>query len=186
MNQRRSILVRSAVYQEGPKNPLKGISLKPLVSALNAQFGVGAGGKRGENYNLPCLRSQGALQWHGDHDPAYAETCSCAGQFRGPVTGLYRIPYESGLNLYCGALGGKEPVNTGSGSSRAKAWSRQAPSAVCSVACLEWANADRGTTLACYGHNDPVSALEIFPAKEAKRRSDCCGKHLGCPETGYR
>ena len=44
---RRSILVRSAVYQEGPKNPLKGISLKPLVSALNAQFGVGAGGKRG-------------------------------------------------------------------------------------------------------------------------------------------
>jgi hypothetical protein len=45
---RRSILVRSAVYQEGPKNPLKGISLKPLVLALNAQFGVGAGGKRGE------------------------------------------------------------------------------------------------------------------------------------------
>ena len=43
---RRSILVRTAVYQEGPKNPLKGITLKPLVPALNAQFGVGAGGKR--------------------------------------------------------------------------------------------------------------------------------------------
>ena len=46
LTERRSILVRSAVYQEGPKNPLKGISLKPLVPALNAQFGVGAGGKR--------------------------------------------------------------------------------------------------------------------------------------------
>jgi len=49
---RRSILVRSAVYQEGPKNPLKGISLKPLVFALNAQFGVGAGGKRGKSDSL--------------------------------------------------------------------------------------------------------------------------------------
>ena len=43
----RSILVRSAVYQEGSKNPLKGISLKPLVLASYAQFGVGAGGKNG-------------------------------------------------------------------------------------------------------------------------------------------
>ena len=43
--QRRSILVRTAVFQEGPKNPLKGISVKPLVPALNAQFGVGAGRK---------------------------------------------------------------------------------------------------------------------------------------------
>ena len=37
--------VRTAVFQEGPKNPLKGISVKPLVPALNAQFGVGAGRK---------------------------------------------------------------------------------------------------------------------------------------------
>ena len=80
--QRRSILVRSAVYQEGPKNPLKGISLKSLVSALNAQFGVGAGGKRGKGTMLrPCLRSQGALQRHGGFDPVSAETCYCAGQF---------------------------------------------------------------------------------------------------------
>ena len=77
--QRRSILVRSTVYQEGPKNPLKGISLKPLVLALNAQFGVGAGGKRASS--LACLRSQGALQWHGEPDPVCVETCSCAGQF---------------------------------------------------------------------------------------------------------
>ena len=47
----RSILVRSAVYQEGPKNPLKGISLKPLVSAWDAQFGVDAGGKRGRTFS---------------------------------------------------------------------------------------------------------------------------------------
>ena len=33
-------------FQEGPKNPLKGISMKPIVSALNAQFGVDAVGKR--------------------------------------------------------------------------------------------------------------------------------------------
>ena len=42
--QRRSILVRSVVYQEGPKNPLKGISMKSLVFASYAQFGVDAGG----------------------------------------------------------------------------------------------------------------------------------------------
>jgi len=33
-----------------------------------------------------------------------------------------------------------------------------------------------------YGHNNNGSALEIFPAKEAKRRFDCGGKHLGCSE----
>ena len=55
--QRRSILVRSAVYQEGPKNPLKGISLKPLVPALDAQFGVGAGGKHGKECRACVLRA---------------------------------------------------------------------------------------------------------------------------------
>ena len=57
MDQRRSILVRSAAYQEGPKNPLKGTSLKPLVSALNAQFGVGAGGKRDPSDRACVLRA---------------------------------------------------------------------------------------------------------------------------------
>ena len=42
---RRSILVRSAASEEGPKNPLKGIAVKPLVPASYAQFGVGAGWK---------------------------------------------------------------------------------------------------------------------------------------------
>lgn len=38
-------LVEAAISKEGPKNPLKGISMKPLVSAWNAQFRVGAGGR---------------------------------------------------------------------------------------------------------------------------------------------
>jgi hypothetical protein len=35
----------------------------------------------------------------------------------------------------------------------------------------------------CYGHSNTRLLLEILSAKEAKRRSDCSGKHLGCP--GY-
>ena len=45
-------------------------------------------------------------------------------------------------------------------------------------------NADRGITCQRYGHSAGASALEIFTAKEAKRRFDCCGKHLGCPDDG--
>ena len=56
-------------FKEGPKNPLKGISMKPLVPALNAQFGVGAG-REARN---ACLHIQGIFQWHGNHDPAYVE-----------------------------------------------------------------------------------------------------------------
>jgi len=44
-------------------------------------------------------------------------------------------------------------------------------------------NADRGITCLSYGHNINMSALEIFSAKEAKRRFDCGGKHLGCRVT---
>ena len=40
----RSILVRSPGSEEGPKNPLKGISMKSLVFACYAQFRVDAGG----------------------------------------------------------------------------------------------------------------------------------------------
>ena len=43
-SQRCSILVSDAVFQEGPKNPLKGTSVKSLVSAFYAQFRVDAGG----------------------------------------------------------------------------------------------------------------------------------------------
>ena len=65
----RSILVRSAVSQEGPKNPLKGISENPLVLASDAQSGVGAGGRR-----IVRLHIQGAFQWHGTVDPVCVET----------------------------------------------------------------------------------------------------------------
>ena len=41
---RCSILVGVAIFQEGPKNPLKGTSMKSLVSAFYAQFRVDAGG----------------------------------------------------------------------------------------------------------------------------------------------
>ena len=40
----RCILVGTDDYQEGPKNPLKGISVKSLVLACFAQIRVGAGG----------------------------------------------------------------------------------------------------------------------------------------------
>lgn len=40
----RSILVSACISQDGPKKPLKGISMKSLVFASYAQFGVDAGG----------------------------------------------------------------------------------------------------------------------------------------------
>ena len=40
----RCILVKARRFEEGPKNPLKGISMKSLVPACYAQFRVGAGG----------------------------------------------------------------------------------------------------------------------------------------------
>ena len=41
----RIILVNFIYYEGGAKNPLKSISVKPLVLAKYAQFGVSAGGK---------------------------------------------------------------------------------------------------------------------------------------------
>ena len=60
--QRRSILVRSAVSEEGPKNPLKGTTVKPLVLASYAQFGVGAGGRRGF-FPLPAAVGRSPMAW---------------------------------------------------------------------------------------------------------------------------
>jgi hypothetical protein len=39
-----SILVSENIPEDGPKNPLKGTSMKFLVPATEAQSGVGAGG----------------------------------------------------------------------------------------------------------------------------------------------
>ena len=89
--QRRSILVRASVYQEGPKNPLKGISLKPVVPALNASLGWVLGGSA----FLRLLR-QGGLQWHGVSVPLRSGD---------PVLCIWRTPlrlsrmYGPGLNL---------------------------------------------------------------------------------------
>ena len=85
----RSILVNAAGSQEGPKNPLKGITVKPMVPASYAQFGVGAEGRCG----FPHLRRKGGLQWHGGPDPSFAETCYCAEAYspRGN-----RLLYEAG------------------------------------------------------------------------------------------
>ena len=47
-----SILVRAAGSQEGPKNPLKGIAMKPVVPALNASLGWVLEGRL--SYGKPC------------------------------------------------------------------------------------------------------------------------------------
>ena len=69
----RSILVGAAAFEEGPKNPSKGTTVKPVVSASYAQFGVDAGGRRFR------LRRTGGSQWHGSSDPVAVETGTCAG-----------------------------------------------------------------------------------------------------------
>ena len=61
-----------AGFEEVPKNPLKGTSMKPLVSASYAQSGVDAGGRQ------LCLRRSGAFQWHEMSDPPAVETGSRA------------------------------------------------------------------------------------------------------------
>ena len=94
---RRSILVRSAASEEGPKNPFKGTTVKLLVLASYAQFGVGAERKRGP----PRLRIQGVPQWHGEADPVFVETCFRAQAYS--HLWYFRPVYDSGWNLYCGA-----------------------------------------------------------------------------------
>ena len=84
-----------AGFEEGPKNPLKGTSMKPLVSASYAQSGVDAGGRQ------LCLRRPGAFQWHEMSDPPAVETGSRAAAYS--LCGLKRPLYGTGLNLHCGA-----------------------------------------------------------------------------------
>ena len=81
-----------AGFEEGPKNPLKGTSVKPLVSASYAQSGVDAVGRRLR------LRRTGYLQWHGEDDPVAVETgyCAAANSLRG-IRPLYDTGYEPAL-----------------------------------------------------------------------------------------
>ena len=84
-----------AGFEEGPKNPLKGTSMKPLVSASYAQSGVDAVGRRLR------LRRTGYLQWHGEDDPVAVETgyCAAANSLRG-IRPLYDTGYEPALRCY--------------------------------------------------------------------------------------
>ena len=111
---RRSILVRSAASEEGPKNPFKGTTVKLLVLASYAQFGVGAERKRGP----PRLRIQGVLQWHGEADPVFVETCLCAQ--------AYSLLWYHDL------------CTTQAGTCIAVLPGHRAVNAVCRVACLAW------------------------------------------------
>ena len=83
--------------------------MKPLVPALNAQFGVGAGGKRGLDlcFGRACvlralsngMENPTLFTWRPvlvrDSLDMHTEIISlaCSGQ----------IPYDSGVNLHCGA-----------------------------------------------------------------------------------
>lgn len=92
---RSSILVMIAVPKEEPKNSLKGISMKSLVLALNAQFGVGAGGKDispcGFRASSNGMEGPFLLLWR----PVFVAY---------PDSLVVRGRYGSGLNLQCGAL----------------------------------------------------------------------------------
>ena len=105
------------------------------------------------------------MQRHASPDPVSVETRCCAVL---PSDARKRpgvIGYEAGRNLYCGAKGRFfDPC-----------------SAVCSVACLEWAWRIRDQTRLPPAAADELSLEEIMPAKEAKSRFACSGKHLGCP-----
>ena len=106
----RSILVGPTGIGEGPKNPLKGISMKPVVSASYAQSGVDAGGR----HFLPAADGPVPMAWEA-RDPAAVETGYCAEAYS--LCGQ-RPLYGTGLNLHCGAT------------------RLRAVNAVCSVACL--------------------------------------------------
>lgn len=62
-----------AGFEEGPKNPLKGTSVKPLVSASYAQSGVDAGGR-----HFFACGGRASPNGMGSTDPAAVETGYCA------------------------------------------------------------------------------------------------------------
>ena len=60
-----SILVSRVPSEDGAKNPLKGISMKFLVPAADAQSGVGAGSK---NYGRPSMAWRSSTHFSWRHD----------------------------------------------------------------------------------------------------------------------
>ena len=95
---RRSILVRSAASEEGPKNPSKGIAVKPLVPASYAQFGVGAGWKARDSPALAAV-GRSPMAW-GSRPCGRGDLFLCMG-----VLPLWYLDLctTQGRNLYCGA-----------------------------------------------------------------------------------
>ena len=106
--QRRSILVSAAGSEKGPKNPLKGITMKPVVPALNAQFGVGAGGSGFCRCGLRALSNGMEMS-----DPVVVETCFCIG-----------------THSHCGTVSVRGRMGTCN--------AVPILDAVCRVACLAW------------------------------------------------
>ena len=153
----RSILVGSTGFGEGPKNPLKGTSVKPLVSASYAQSGVDAGGRRyacGFRAVFNGIKIQTLLLWRPD-----------IVQERTPhvVSDFCTIP---DMNLHCGAT------------------RLYAVNAVCSVACLAWTGRERGAKRPSPWpwRQDDIS-LKVCLQKRIRAVEDRCGKHLGCLKT---
>ena len=136
--------------------------MKPLVLASYAQFGVGAGGRHGLVRACGCR----ALS-NGMENPTLHPWRPAVVDRRTPfvVTDPSTKQIE---NLQCGAT-------------RSSSRERCVQS---SLLCVGMANRradarDPRPGKQCY-------FLETMAAKEAKRRFDCSGNHLGCPKKAGR
>ena len=107
------------------------------------------------------LRTQGDFQWHGQPDPVSVETCSCAQTYS--QRGISGLCTKQIVNLQGGVEG------------------HFAPNAVCrrSLPCVGVVNERSGRDAPAGAVCGPLLS-ETIPAKEAKRRTDCGGNHLGC------
>ena len=144
---RRSILVRPAGSEEGPKNPFKGIAVKPLVPASYAQFGVGA-------------------EWK-------VRICALAEVGRSPMACGSRPCLCGDLTLCIGVLpcGIFDLCTNQGGTCIAVLPGLRAVNAVCRVACLAWKDANRSASPALLpGQGERGQLLETLSAKEARKR----------------
>ena len=131
--------------------------MKPLVLASYAQFGVGAGGRHGLVRACGCR----ALS-NGMENPTLLPWRPAVVDRRTPfvVTDRFTKQIE---NLQCGAT---RPLSR----------ERCVQS---SLLCVGMANRRAEAREPRPGQQ--CYFLETMPAKEAKRRFDCSGNHLGCP-----
>ena len=143
---RCSILVGTAVSEEGPKNPFKGIAVKPFVPASYAQFGVGA--ERETRTPAFAAAGRSPMAW-GSRPCRRGDLDLCGGALPCGT----RSPYDPGWNLHRGAI---RPM---------------CRNAVCRVAFLAWIRADLSAeTLPRPGQGRRVELFETGAAKEDRRR----------------